>query len=678
MLLQYREKITVEGIEVYPDFDNPNQFWYIPTQLKLAERNNDKILSYLWYIASTDDKYGNGFLNFEVNTKVEDSTLNNIKSAITTKWGVNQKDIALGRPTYTSGTVSFVALKPLGENDRSQSVWNAGSPSLVGDNTSVCSVEFTPEGKLAAAMVAAIEDKRNTLMAVYTLKYKAMTPAITFRVKGDFQAFLEDFKVSAGLPIPLKGFILNLGIQNEFQASWDKKDLKIELVNYVGDDASTATAIEWAKKVVFDYMLKNFFEYRLKPSDSWSPLSEKPEISKTISDANKAGSETDKTEEAKETAAKAVSAAVPAVSINLNVSNFTGLQKSELDFMYTESRAQEFTVAPQSAVLEGLKNPDKYITQINRRDFPFGQLFNVQVGGPGTSSALFSDSKLNTAKVNVNYPANGAAFDDLTFTATGTTGDNPLKFQYNQDGDTKVGYSISYIFEPANDWMADDNQYEIKNVETETNTIDAFPGNILEFFEISIRIAGNFIWGDTKRVDVEISCDGYSKPIIRSFFPDNKDEQSAKIRVDKRKFPNATCRYSYKLLDGQNNVIYQSEKQLVNNSMINVSDQYQEHVPITFYNHLAVAEDIEMAIVTVHYEGKNDYSWDSGHIEFDSGRSPKSIQVILPTLAKYPDKKEITFSYTIQVIKTDGSQDRFEMSGLNPTQVVFVTGVKPS
>src|SRR5689334_15689283 len=105
-------KYTVDGVDVYPDHESPTQFWYVPGTIRLAERNNRKVLSYLWYTDSSSDSDGTGFLNFEVNTAVSNDTLNKIKDVISKERELDRSKINLSTVTYRSGAVNFSVLGP--------------------------------------------------------------------------------------------------------------------------------------------------------------------------------------------------------------------------------------------------------------------------------------------------------------------------------------------------------------------------------------------------------------------------------------------------------------------------------------------------------------------------------------------------------------------------------------
>src|SRR4051812_8433669 len=135
-----KKKLTVDGVDVFPDHESPTQFWYVPGSVTLAERNNKKALSYLWYTDSTSDSDGAGFLNFEVNTAVKPETLDKITFQIASTWGVDSKKIALATVPYHGGRVNFSVLGPVASKagdlstdpsvlyqSGEQLVWNAGS-----------------------------------------------------------------------------------------------------------------------------------------------------------------------------------------------------------------------------------------------------------------------------------------------------------------------------------------------------------------------------------------------------------------------------------------------------------------------------------------------------------------------------------------------------------------------
>lgn len=310
MILLNSGKLSVDGVDVYPDHDvnNKTQFWYVPSTLKLAERNKRKVLSYFWYTDSVRDTDGTGFLNFEVNTAVSADTLSKIRAELSRRHTIPLADVKLSTVDYKTGRVSFSVLGPMAttsvENaeaaaalrkdpsvvyqSKEQLVWTAGSSSLVGDNAAVCSVKLTKEGKLAGAMYKAVLgdtsniQKANSIAAAYYLEFLAMRPAITFKVEGTLTKTVDLFKAAIDVEnIPLEVLLLDVGLQAAWTRVMSNTDLKITVVNFGGDDKEAG--LDWAKQLVLDYVLKHFFEVEI--DGKWSSLDDAPEVKSAVNAA---------------------------------------------------------------------------------------------------------------------------------------------------------------------------------------------------------------------------------------------------------------------------------------------------------------------------------------------------------------------------------------------------------
>ena len=295
MILISSQKLSVDGVDVYPDHESKTQFWYIPGTVRLAQRGKRKALSYLWYTESATDNEGTGFLNFEVNTAVPQATLDNIKAKIRTDWAPSGT-ITLSTVPYHTGNVNFAVLGSGGvlskagnlakdpsfiRSSSTQAVWQAGSSSLVGDNAAVCGVTFTKEGKLAGAMDAVLENRMQNIAAVYRLEYLAMRPAVTFSVKGTFKKTIDAFTGGIGVSVPLEALLLDVGIQAQWQRAVQNTDLKIEIIDYSDGDPNTKEALKWAQQILLEYVLKNFYEVDVAPG-KWAPLSDVPAADQAV------------------------------------------------------------------------------------------------------------------------------------------------------------------------------------------------------------------------------------------------------------------------------------------------------------------------------------------------------------------------------------------------------------
>src|SRR3712207_4052562 len=66
--------ITVDGITVFADHADPNQFWYLPGPVQLARRPSDNRAAFtlIKYAGVTNEAVtGGGFLMVEVNLRLE-------------------------------------------------------------------------------------------------------------------------------------------------------------------------------------------------------------------------------------------------------------------------------------------------------------------------------------------------------------------------------------------------------------------------------------------------------------------------------------------------------------------------------------------------------------------------------------------------------------------------------
>ncbi len=684
MLLLNKEKITVANIDVFPDHADPLQFWYVNGNIRLVERDRKKVLSYLWYIDGPEDKYGTGYLNFEVSSFVDDRTLDNIRSELVRVHPeLDRKKIRLSSVNYTKGRVNFSVLGPIAQNaaavkgddaaviyqSKEQIVWQAGSPSLVGDNAAVASITFTKEGRLAAAIKAAIENQSNSIAVVYALEYTGLRPAVKFQVKGNFTKFLEDFKASVGLPLPLEEVVINIGIQQHFQASWQKSDMQIELIDYTGEPGE---GLKWAQKIVFDYLLKNLFEVQIGPGEAWSPLSEKPEVESLLSKESEADGDSEKktNDEKKADRAARQTGSIPAISININISNYTGIQRNEMDFVYSETRAKQIPVSPQALVLENLDNPSKHILPVNRAQMSFGTPYPVLVSSMATTD--FNTLGLSSISVEGAYPARHRSSDqqhyNLRFAAGGgVTGQNPLPFQYDDSGSSEVEYSLNFLFNPNSDWEVDPpNTYEYKKEgKTSNGSVGALPGLFLDFWEIKVKPSSDFFWYETDQIVVTLKADSWKMPKT-VYIPKGKtDVKTLKVRSEKLDgIPRLT--YTVQLLKNSKEVYQYGPIEIPNETKptIEVHDQFKSHIPATFYKKLKPG--IDVAIVTAKYEEPG-FTWSSDAVVFDV-TTPSNISIVIPTFKEYKNNPDCTFKYTVQL--SDGTELTKDGKG----GITFITG----
>ncbi|MCG7564565.1 hypothetical protein [Pseudoalteromonas sp. McH1-42] len=645
MILIANNKLNVDGVDVYPDHQNKNQFWYVPGEIKLAERNGKKELSYIWYIDSIADSNGTGFLNFEVNTAVSQATLDKITQQVASKHNLDKSKIVLSAVPYTKGNVNFSVLGPMAKTaDKNlkkgddsvlrvsdeQLVWSAGSSSLVGDNSAVCSVKFTKEGKLAAAMKQAIVEESNSISVIYSLDFLAMRPAISFSVKGTLEKTIKDFQASIGTQIPLESFILDLGIQAQWQRIMENTDLEIKVENYIGDETE---GLKWAKQIVLDYVLKNFFEVQIGKKDGiWSPLTDAPEVNEAVQKAKSveevAGQKADeegKTGEEKESAVKdVVDAAMTFIpKVNIRAAYYDGKQENKIDFLYTEMKATTYPALPQSLVLEGIGNTDSYISKINRADDPFGLPYPVSVVVPSADECAAKE--IEAVNIRAKYPAKGDKQVTYSYSLLSRKTEDPSSFPFQMDkaGSLDVAYSVDYVFKTNGAYNAAQSKYTVTG-HSENQMITALPGESLDFLSLDLQLATDFYWGEVDQVIVSLTSSKWEGEKQVVFNQGAEKSQTLKFRYD-AKFKNDPIQYVVKFISGGAEVAKHDPEKVVG-SLINVRDRFASHTPITFAGNF----ECDSAEIYCSYED-GEYYWDKS---FTLHKGKKHV-VIVPTLNKF-------------------------------------------
>ncbi len=665
MILLDKTKISLGGVDVYPDHADKNQFWMVPGAVQLSERDKKTVLSYLWYIDSTSDSNGTGFLNFEVNTAVSDSIQRQITTKLASSYGLKDRDIRLATPTYTKGSVNFSALSGIADKAKVESgqnsvvysspdqvVWHAGSSSLVGDNTAVCSVKFTKESGLAALMGEALTERQSVIAATYAMEFTALRPSVSFKVNGTLNKTINKLDASIGVGIPLEAFMLDLGLTGQFVKVMNDMGLDIEVVDYGGNDGKGR---EWAERIVMDFILRNFFEVGIGlDKDNWTPLKEEPKAETAVKRSGEISAQSeDKSKEegldpekSKENAQKAVQAAMPELPIpklNIRVAVAHLEQTNTIDFTYSEMASQSYPIAPQSLVkLPQNIDMDDYVKQVNRAAIPFGLPHPVQVAAPTVTTA--QDYGLRAINLTATYPASGSSGGQQRQTmifsdGAMASGTNPMPFQYNSAGDVDVAYDVQYVFDPSSNWQAEKTQYEVKG--TTGGAIDVMPAAFLGFVKQDVALAPDFSWYNTDQVLVTIEGEGLGQPVKVVLQKGETEPKSVRLRTAIR---NPALAYKVDLMR-HNDPVNSYGPNPVNSGLISVLDQFQGHYAVQIFNALSTAP---MAVVTVKYQDPDsDFVWESGQIQLRPGQTDQPKPVVVPTPKEYGSASDVQLSYSV-------------------------------
>jgi hypothetical protein len=205
MLLFSSGTFTVDGITVFPDHADPNQFWYLPGPVGLESEADSTepqflLIMYAPDVASAGIK-GTGFLNVTLALKVSDMTQSKIIGRIRTQFP-NVSEPRLAPVPFDEGTVQIVALNLQGSGGTSagpgtgfavQNILGASNPELFGNNDALFALTLSEEG--ATILEQAFQDGMTPIGGIYNLKFTGVLPALDVKITADLKRAYQSFSV---------------------------------------------------------------------------------------------------------------------------------------------------------------------------------------------------------------------------------------------------------------------------------------------------------------------------------------------------------------------------------------------------------------------------------------------------------------------------------------------------
>lgn len=270
MLLLGSRTITVEGVTVFPDHADPDQFWYLPGPVQLARRpDGDQAFTFIKYkpAAVAGGAKGGGFLMFQVDLRLAPDLERRILSRL--------RSVAKGRPRLTvvpfdEGTVQCIALnlqggggvaaQPAGEGSfrAVEQILGASVPSLQGDNTAAFSLVLSQEG--AIILEQAFEQGTAPVGVLYDLKFTGMRPALHVEITADLERVYTQF----GAALDAQVYFVQAGIDAAFERLVQDGVIQIKVLDFVGGD-DQAEKERWALDFFKENLLRQWFEPTLTP-----------------------------------------------------------------------------------------------------------------------------------------------------------------------------------------------------------------------------------------------------------------------------------------------------------------------------------------------------------------------------------------------------------------------------
>jgi hypothetical protein len=270
MLLFSSRTFTVDGVTVFPDHKDPNQFWYLPAPVGLETEANSTEPQFLLIMYEPDvaaaGVQGMGFLNVTMALKVSDQTQSKIVGEIRTNFPEADNPLLAPVP-FDEGTVQIVALNLQGSGGTAdtgtpgpvQGILGASNPELFGNNDALFALTLDERG--ATILEQAFQDGMTPVGGIYNLKFTGVLPALDVKITCDMKRSYQSFSVA------LTGsyYSLSAGIDATFEKLRQDGVIKVEIVS-LSNDASTQQQEQWALNLFKDQILAQWFTPSLSPT----------------------------------------------------------------------------------------------------------------------------------------------------------------------------------------------------------------------------------------------------------------------------------------------------------------------------------------------------------------------------------------------------------------------------
>jgi hypothetical protein len=254
----------IDGVTVFRDHADENQFYYLATEVTLRRRADGRAaFSLIKYRPEVNDAgiEGGGFLMFESAVVIPPATRDKILGRIA---GLAPNPQLAPAP-IENGTVRCIALNleggggtaaappPPGAFTAVTKILGATKPSLVGEQTAAFSLVLDQAG--ATILEQAFTNGLTPIGVLYDLEYSGLTPDLHVEITADLERVYTHF--SAGLEAQI--YWLRVGIEAGFEELVKNGAIRIKVIDFAGADDREAKE-KWALDFFKNDLLAKWFE----------------------------------------------------------------------------------------------------------------------------------------------------------------------------------------------------------------------------------------------------------------------------------------------------------------------------------------------------------------------------------------------------------------------------------
>ncbi|MBF7995143.1 hypothetical protein [Rahnella laticis] len=542
MLLLRERTQTINNITFFADDTDDKQFWYLPGDIHIAENDKKPVFSLIKYTGDGSGQQG-GYINFEVNTSIDEDVLNKAFQEYLSKLKVDPKTARKTQVMFDKGTVNFFVLGAEGTNGE---LISAQSPSLFGKNSAIFSAKLTPEQTVI--LEAAFNQAQAPAAVAYNLSFTGITPALKVEVEAKFESLYKEFdlKFGANIPIPVETpASFWLGFDSVIKKLQQDQKLIIKVTESMpGDQAEKEK--EWALQFVKEEILKSFFTASLSTNDDSNTQAKS--ASSSILDSLIASDKKEDEEGGK-------GGLFPSASLEIKMVRIE--ETKALNFNYISSQAITQAAVPQnfigSDILRAKKAPP-YFIEVNVND-QFFQKIDFTVLGPDG----FDEYGIKAASFKIGYN-NQMYTPPAPFTADDGTWGKSISRSKNTNELFDIQSEFVFKSAATSGWEGS-SSYQPKSQSAST-LLNLDPGSVLTFNEISIFLDKKFSWENCNQLIVELAYtdDKQSKKSKKYTFSEDKSEaQTFKYRCLTEKPWNVNYKITYFLVGGKTTTLEGSE-----------------------------------------------------------------------------------------------------------------------
>ncbi|MFI6539324.1 hypothetical protein ACIBHY_43180 [Nonomuraea sp. NPDC050547] len=663
MLQLGSQTFEVDGVTVFRDHADPDQFWYLATEVVLRTRSDGRAaFSFLQYRPDVKDAgiEGGGFLMLETAVSLPAATRSKIMGQAQAL-AANPRLVAA---PVEAGSVRCLALNlegpggttaPPGAFTPVTRIMGAAKPSLVGEETAAFSLVLDEAG--ATILEAAFANGLTPIGVVYDLTYSALTPDLHVEITADLDRVYTHF--SAGLEAQI--YWLRVGIDAGFEELVANGAIKIKVIDFegTGDQAE-----KWALDFFKTDLLSKWFEPSLSLGKLQGPT--QPEGLDAIFDRAKklikpgtppggtppggtppGGTPPGGTPPPPPPPRPAPSpqegaaASIPAlVSFKLKV--LRQEERKKVTLVFERRKAVKRTYAPQGFVgllLDDLADKSSYFLKVDLADSFFKKI-DVDVAAP----VDFVDIGLFATDVAIDYGGNGPEDFRLTQAAPG-----PARFTtlLNAARDLDFTVGMEHHFHANSGWIGEKLSYQVPPRRTKDRTLKADPQDDLGFLKLEI-FPNRIDPGIVDAVDVDLRYDDGHTFQRRDIFRVRPKDAARqwRLRLTRPAERSWTAQLTHHLSDGTTRVTPAFSGDA---SFLPVNDPFPDSLDILALP-LFEQGTVRMAFLEVEYDDPANTYHRRARLEIPgTAVSPLPLRVALID----PARRE--FRHQVTVIRQDGA-----------------------